>query len=81
MLFRSWLEAYRDANPQDQAGNENRPDPADIIDRLEQKGVDVSAARTAIQNGDMAALKTWLDEFRSSHTGELRGNRTGGRPW
>ena len=54
--------------------------PGDIIDKLEQQGVDVSTAKTAIQNGDTAALKSWLEQFRASHTGEIRGNKTGGRP-
>jgi SOS response regulatory protein OraA/RecX len=77
--LRSWLDAYREANPENQTGNENRPGPAKIIDKLERQGVDVSAARTAIANGDMAGLKTWLDEFRTSHGGEFCSNKTGGR--
>ena len=78
--LKSWLDAYRDANPRNQTANQDRPVPGDIIDKLEQQGVDVSAAKTAIQNGDTAALKSWLEQFRASHTGEIRGNKTGGRP-
>ncbi len=79
--LRTWLEAYREANPKNQTGNENRPVPGDIINKLAQQGVDVSAAETAIANGDTAALRTWLEEFRDTHMGEIRGNKTGGRPW
>ncbi len=78
--LKTWLEAYRDANPRSQTGNQERPDPEKIIDRLEHQGVDVSAAKTAIANGDIAALKTWLEEFRASHTGQMRGTRAGGLP-
>lgn len=74
--LKTWLDAYRDANPRNQTGNQDRPGPEKIIDRLEQQGVDVSGAMTAIQNGDTNALKTWLDEFRASHTGKIRGEGT-----
>ena len=56
-------------------------EPGDLIERLAQQGVDVSVPQTAIQNGDMNALKTWLDAYRSSHSGEIRGNRAGDKPW
>jgi hypothetical protein len=78
--LKTWFDAYRDANPRNQTGNENRPGPGKIIDKLEQQGVDVSAAKAAIANGDTAALKKWLEEFRAAHTGEIRGNRVGGQP-
>jgi post-segregation antitoxin (ccd killing protein) len=78
--LKSWLDAYRTANPRNQTGNQERPVPEDIINKLEEKGVDVSAAKIAIQNGDMAALKSWLEEFRASHTGGIRGNKTGENP-
>jgi len=79
--LKSWLNAYRDANPRNQTGNLDRPGPEKIIDTLEQQGVDVSAAKTAIQNGDTAALKSWIDAARSSHASGAGGNKTGGRLW
>jgi hypothetical protein len=78
--LKAWLDAYRVANPRNQTGSQDRPVPGDIIDKLEKQGVDVSAAKTAIQNGDTAALKAWLEEFRASHTGGMRGNKTGESP-
>ncbi len=66
--LKTWLDSYRDANPRNLTGNQDRPGPEKIIDHLEQQGVDVSGAMTAIQNGDTNALKTWLEEFRASHT-------------
>jgi hypothetical protein len=78
--LKSWLDAYRTANPWNQTGNENKPDPAAIIDKLEKQGVDVSPAKAAIQNNDTAALKSWLGEFRASHTDTIRGNKTRGTP-
>jgi hypothetical protein len=78
--LKSWLDAYRTANPRNQTGSQDRPAPEDIIDKLEKQGIDVSAAKTAILNGDTAALKSWLEEFRASHTGGTRGNKTGKNP-
>ena len=78
--LKTWLEEYRDANPRNKTGNRERPDPAKVIAHLEQQGVDVSDAKTAIANGDTTALKTWLETLRASHTGEIRGTRWGGLP-
>jgi hypothetical protein len=80
IALKSWLDAFRTANPRNQTGNENKPDPATIIEKLEKQGVDVSVARTAILNNDTASLKSWLEEFRASHADTIRGNRTGGIP-
>ena len=38
--------------------------PGDLIAHLKQQGVDVSGLETAIQNGDTAAIKAWLDAHR-----------------
>ncbi len=38
--------------------------PGDLIAHLKQQGVDVSGLETAIQNGDTAAVKAWLDAHR-----------------
>ncbi len=50
--------------------------PVKIIDQLEKQGVDVTAARTAIQNGDTAALKSWLEAYRSANPRNQTGNET-----
>jgi hypothetical protein len=38
--------------------------PESIIAALEQQGVDVSEAKTALQNGDTEAVKTWIEAHR-----------------
>jgi len=78
--LKAWLDSYRDSHPRNQTASENRPLMGDIISKLANQGVDVSTAETAIANNDMAALKTWLDQFRSMHKGEMQRNTTGGRP-
>ena len=47
--------------------------PGDLIAHLKQQGVDVSGLETAIQNGDTAAVKAWLD----AHRGPDHMNQTG----
>ena len=38
-----------------------------LLTRLEQQGIDVSALKTAFQNGDMVAVKTWFENYHQSH--------------
>jgi len=78
--LKTWLDSYRESHPRNQTASETRPLLSDIISRLANQGVDVSAAKTAIANNDTSALKAWLDQFRAAHNGEMRGNTTGGRP-
>jgi hypothetical protein len=60
----------------------------EIISRLEEKGYDVSEARTALQNHDLNATRAWVDAFRKTNPGvlaslqpagpgSLQGNETG----
>jgi hypothetical protein len=44
--------------------------PEKMIDRLEQQGVDVTEVKTASQNGDIKAVKEWLQSYREAHQGE-----------
>jgi len=41
--------------------------PEKMIERLEQQGVDVTEAKTALQNGDTTAVKEWLQAYREAH--------------
>jgi hypothetical protein len=41
--------------------------PQKMIERLEQRGVDVTEAKTALQNGDTTAVKEWLQAYREAH--------------
>ena len=70
---KTWLENHMPARrpartPQDLG------DPVqeqEIIDRLEEKGVDVSEVETSLQNGDTTAVQTWLETYLHSHEGEM----------
>ena len=42
-----------------------------VITKLEQQGVDVTEAKTALQNGDTAAVKAWLDTYRETHKDQM----------
>ena len=44
--------------------------PEAIVSSLEQKGVDVSGVQTALQNGDTAAVKAWLENYFRSRKPE-----------
>lgn len=41
----------------------------EVIAQLEQKGYDVSGAKTLLQGGDREAVKTWLDTFKQKNPG------------
>ncbi len=41
----------------------------EVIAQLDQKGYDVSEAKTLLQSGDPEAVKTWLDTFKKSNPG------------
>jgi DNA-binding transcriptional MerR regulator len=62
---RAWLEAHRPARPE--GAGRSPPDLTDptqqekMIARLEEKGVDVTEPKTALQNGDSAAVQAWLE--------------------
>jgi len=56
-------------------GNGHHMSPDVMINMLEQKGVDVSQVKTALQNGDTAAVKAWFDSHRPAHNDQF-GNST-----
>jgi uncharacterized membrane protein YjjP (DUF1212 family) len=68
---KTWLDVYFKANkPQMTRGTghpgfdlTNVTQQQKIISGLEQKGVDVSEVKTALQNGDSASVKTWLNSY------------------
>ena len=60
----AWLDAHRGPDHMNQTGNGTCPDPGKLLTLLKQQGVDVSGLETAIQNGDTAAIKAWLDAHR-----------------
>jgi DNA-binding transcriptional MerR regulator len=53
-----------------------------FITQLQNKGVDVSALQTAIQNNDTAAEKTWLTTYAEAHKGQSSNTtRQQWHPW
>jgi hypothetical protein len=44
-----------------------------LLTHLEEQGVDVSALKTAFQNGDTAAIKIWFENYRQSHPFTMTG--------
>ncbi|MDD1708495.1 MAG: hypothetical protein LUQ33_04915, partial [Methanoregulaceae archaeon] len=41
------------------------------LNRLEEQGYDVSAIRTAVENGDMDTARSLMQQFMEEHKGEL----------
>jgi DNA-binding transcriptional MerR regulator len=75
----AWLEAYFQAHRPERPGGAGRspPDLSDpvqeqkIIDRLEERGVDVTEVEADLQSGDTTAVQTWLETYLPSHEGEM----------
>jgi hypothetical protein len=72
---KAWLEAHRPASPG--GAGRSPPDLSDpvqeqkIIDRLEERGVDITEVEAELQSGDTTAVRTWLETYLHSHEGEL----------
>jgi hypothetical protein len=61
------------------AKNATRCNSTAIISNLEKKGVDISAVKTALQNGDITAVATWLKlNFDTPHNDPAPCNATWG---
>jgi hypothetical protein len=60
-------------------GHGHPPSPNEMITHLEQQGVDVSEAETALQNGDTDAVKAWLDAYREAHKDQMKNTRMTGK--
>ena len=69
---KAWLDAYREAHKGEMQAREDRPGPEKFIERLEQQGVDVTEVKTALQNGDNEAVKTWLEAYREENRDQMR---------
>jgi len=56
--------------------------PEAIIDSLEKKGANVTDVKAELQNGDTAAVKTWLETYLRAHEEEVpfRHHPGGSRP-
>ncbi len=67
---KTWLEAYREEHKGDM--KDQQPGPEKFIERLEQQGVDVTEVKTALQNGDNEAVKTWLEAYREENRDQMR---------
>ena len=60
------------------AGQGHQFSPETIIAHLEQQGVDVTAVKAYLQNGDTNAAKTWFKNYRTTHQAEMA--KGAGRP-
>jgi len=45
--------------------------PVKMLDRLEERGIDVSAIRAAFKSGDMNTVHTLMQQFMEAHKDEL----------
>ena len=69
----TWLESHRAAHPSVMGAGRpgfdltNSTRQQQIITRLEKDGVDVTELRTDLQNGNMDAAKTWLENYFQTH--------------
>lgn len=68
VAVKAWFESYRQAHQGeivDSAKQQQRLQT--FITHLEQKGVNVSQLKTALQNSDTAAMKAWFEASRQEH--------------
>jgi len=69
---KTWLDSHRPAhNDQFSNSTQQQQKIQTLITSLEQKGVDVSQVKTALQNGDTAAVKTWLENYFQTHKPQM----------
>ena len=67
----AWLDNHRVAHKDGMAKSAGRFGPDNVIGRLEKPGIDVTTVRTALQNGDLSAVKEWLDSYREAHKDKM----------
>ena len=80
---KTWLENNSETHRMEMGKGIGRPgfdltnttEQQQILSRLEQQGVDVTELKTALQNGNTAAAKTWLDTYMQSHKPDMPGAR------
>jgi hypothetical protein len=71
MSARNWSGTNRTPHNGGMEKNATRCNTTAIISGLEQKGVDISAIKTALQNGDITTVTTWLKSYFQTHLNEL----------
>jgi nucleoside diphosphate kinase len=84
----AWLENYFQANRPEKPDATAHPVPdltdnarvQEMITRLEERGVDVTEVKAALQNGDTAAMKLWFDNYFQNHRPELDPDTAHPRP-
>jgi len=76
MAARDWSGTYRIPHNNGMEKNATRCNTTAIIGGLEQKGVDTSAIKPALQNGDIATVTTWLKNYFLSHLNGLAPRHT-----
>jgi len=68
---KAWRGTYREAHKDEMAKSAGRFGPDKVIGRLEKPGIDVTTVRNALQNGDLSAVKAWLDAYREAHKDQI----------
>ncbi len=68
---KAWLTSFFEAHKGKMAHARPSRDPGAVISRLEQHGVDVSEAKTALQTGDTGAVKAWLEAYRQTQKNSM----------
>ena len=68
----TWLETYsKEHRPARSVPDlTNSTQQQRILTKLEAEGVDVTEAKTALQNGDTSAVQTWLEAYFQAHRQE-----------
>jgi DNA-binding GntR family transcriptional regulator len=67
-LMQQFMEEHKDELP---APAEKEDRMTARLDHLEEQGYDVSAIRTAVENGDMETARSLMQQFMEEHKDEL----------
>jgi DNA-binding transcriptional MerR regulator len=70
-LMQQFMEQHKDELPAPPADGNRGMRITGLLDKLEARGVDVSAIRTAVENGDNETARTLMQQFMEEHKAEL----------
>ncbi|NYT06166.1 MAG: hypothetical protein GKC04_07345 [Methanomicrobiales archaeon] len=70
-LMRQFAEEHKDELPIPHSGGRHGGTIDGLLDRLEEQGYDLTAIRTAVENGDDETARTLMRQFMEEHKDEL----------
>ncbi len=70
-LMQQFMEEHRDELPKPPADGTHRMGITALLDRLEERGYDVSAIKAAIESGDTETARTLMQQLVEEHRDEL----------